>query len=223
MISTSWKRATSAAVALAALALWGAPARGAPNAAAADARVAQARAAVREMLDEALPVLRNPQADEARKLAELTEVAERRFDLRRMSALVLGRTRRALSPDQRDAFRREFERHLTATYAGNLARVSDEAVEIGDSRLERNGDVTVASRIVGGGADGLALDYRLRSRGEDPWRVIDVSIEGVSVARSFRAQVREIVAAEGPERLIEILREKNDRAEADRAAPEAGD
>jgi phospholipid transport system substrate-binding protein len=50
----------------------------------------------------------------------------------------------------------------------------------------------------------------MRAR-DDSWYVIDVIIEGVSLISNFRSQVQEIVSANGPSRLIEILREKNEK------------
>ena len=209
MTSTSWTKTRSAAFALVAAVGWlyAAGASASPQ--------DEARAAVQETLDELLAVLREPRTDEKQKLTELTDVAEKSFAIERMSALVLGKqNRRKLTPEQRGEFLLEFKQHLLATYAGNLMRVSEEKVEVTGSRLERNGDVTVASRVVGGGADGLELSYRMRSR-EGPWLVIDVYIDGVSVARNFRAQVQEIVASQGVEQLIRTLREKNAQADSD--------
>jgi phospholipid transport system substrate-binding protein len=180
----------------------------------------EARATVQATIDEVLPVLRNQQLSRDDKVAQLTEIAERRFDLKLMTGLILGRTRRQLSPPQQDEFLAEFKRHLTVTYADSMQRVRDERVEITGSRVEPNGDVTVKSRIVGGAANGVRLDYRLRSS-SSTWRVIDVFIEDLSVAQNFRSQVQEIVSSSGPDRLIATLRAKNDKAEAERRAAPA--
>jgi phospholipid transport system substrate-binding protein len=62
--------------------------------------------------------------------------------------------------------------------------------------------------VVGGAADGARLDYRMRAR-DGEWKVIDVVIERISLISNFRSQIQEVVSSEGPERVIEILREKN--------------
>ena len=216
MTSTSWTKTPSAVFALAAAVLWlgAAPAGASPE--------QEARQALRQTLDELLAVLKDPRVGSEQKLADLTVAAERRFAIERMSALVLGReNRRKLAPEQRAEFLQEFKRHILTTYASSLMRVSEEKVEVTSSRLERNGDVTVFSRVVGGSADGLELGYRMRSR-EGPWLILDVFIDGVSVARNFRSQVQEIVATQGVEELIRTLREKNRRAAAERAEEAAG-
>jgi phospholipid transport system substrate-binding protein len=118
-----------------------------------------------------------------------------------------------MSPKQRADFEQEFKRHLSVTYGSSVDRYSEEEVEVSDSRAERNGDVTVRTRVVGKG-DSIHVDYRLRSRSNE-WYVIDVIIEGVSMVSNFRSQTQEIISQEGPDGLIEKLREKNTEREAE--------
>jgi phospholipid transport system substrate-binding protein len=173
-----------------------------------------ARAVVEQTSAEVLGLLAQKQLPRDVRIEKLTEIAERRFDLPLMTGLILGRNRTKLSPQQREDFRKEFERHLTVTYGDSLDRYSNEKVEVVQSRAEPNGDVTVKTRIYGGRAgEGVAVDYRLRAK-SDPWRVIDVIIEGVSVVQNFRSQVQEIISNNGVDRLITTLREKNDRKAA---------
>ncbi len=82
-------------------------------------------------------------------------------------------------------------------------------MEIGDAREEKNGDVTIHTTIVSSGtANGAVITYRLRSRNDEPWRVLDVMIEGVSTVQNFRAQIQDIVSTKGAEQLVSIIRDK---------------
>ena len=62
------------------------------------------------------------------------------------------------------------------------------------------------TRVKGATGD-TTVDYRLR-KGDAGWRGIDVIIEGVSLVQNFRSQAQEIVSAEGPDGLIQKLRDK---------------
>jgi phospholipid transport system substrate-binding protein len=210
MISTSWTK-TFWSSALALLLLL------APGAARAGAQE-DARLVVEQTSSEVLTLLGDKGLSKSQRIEKLTAIAEERFDLVLMSGLILGRNRSKLTPAQRDEFLKEFKRHLTVTYGDSLEKYSEEKVEVTQTRAEANGDVTVKTRIVGGKADGIAVDYRLRAK-SGPWRVIDVFIEGVSVIQNFRSQVQEIVSTKGADRLISILREKNDRKAASSADP----
>lgn len=170
-----------------------------------------AKAAVNATVDSVLAVLHDEAMPEEQKRSAIEDIAYERFDFNTISRLVLARNWRRMTPAQREQFEQEFKRHLSVTYGDNLDSYGDEKVEITDSRAERNGDVTVRSRILGNG-DPIAVDYRLRSR-DGSWYVIDVIIEGVSLLSNFRSQTQEIISAEGPDGLIQKLREKNEGRE----------
>jgi phospholipid transport system substrate-binding protein len=178
---------------------------------ASDADRNAAVATVNATVDSVLAVLHDEKLALEQKRNAIEGIAYERFDFNTISRLVLARNWRRMTPAQREQFEQEFKRHLSVTYGDNLDSYGDEKVEITDSRAERNGDVTVRSRIVSDG-DPIAVDYRLRSR-DGSWYVIDVIIEGVSLLSNFRSQTQEIISAEGPDGLIQKLREKNEGRE----------
>jgi phospholipid transport system substrate-binding protein len=178
---------------------------------ASDADRDAAKAAVDATVDSVMTVLNNDAMPIAQKRDAIEAIAYERFDFTTISKLVLARNWRRMTPTQREQFEQEFKRHLSVTYGDSLDRYGDETVEITDSRAERNGDVTVRSRILGN-EEPLSVDYRLRSQ-NGSWYVIDVIVEGVSLLSNFRSQTQEIISAEGPEGLIQKLREKNEGRE----------
>ncbi len=184
----------------------------APTEADESSATAAARVTLSATVDEVFEVLRGEGTDTDARIAELQEITDRRFNFSRMTKLVLGRNRKKLSKEQQLEFEQEFKRLLTVTYGGYIEKIADEKVEIGASRLERNGEVTVKTKIVGSSVDNLLVDYRMREN-DGIWAIIDVIIEGISLVQNYRTQVQEIVSAEGPERLIVVLREKNNDAE----------
>lgn len=180
----------------------------APTEANESSATAAARMTLSATVDEVFEALRGEGTDTDARIAELQEITDRRFNFSRMAKLVLGRNRKKLSEEQQLEFEQEFRRHLTVTYGRHIEGIADEKVEIGASRLERNGDVTVKTKIVGGSVDSILVDYRLREN-DGTWAIIDIIIEGVSLVQNFRTQIQEIVSTDGPEELINVLREKN--------------
>jgi len=205
------------AAAALALALVAAPAR-ADDAAAADPAISAARAVVRQTVDQVLAILANKDWPAEKRVSAIEQIAYARFDFDTIARLVLATNYRRFSAAQRVEFVNEFKSHLSRSYGSRVDRYEQEKVEITGARLEPRGDVTVLTRIVGGQADGVEMNYRLRSH-EETWQVIDVVIEGVSLVSSFRSQFKEVVSQGGPELLLERLKDKNARFEVE--APSA--
>lgn len=170
----------------------------------------------------ALEVLKDQSLDPAARRRRIEALADESFDFDTMSRLVLARSWSRLSPEQQPQFVDEFRKHLSVTYGRNLDSYRNEAVAILGDREEARGDWTVKSKIVRGGTEDIAVDYRLR-RNSEQWKIIDVTIEGVSLVANFRSQFQEIVSNGGVDRLLTLLRDKNAAGESllppEKAAP----
>jgi phospholipid transport system substrate-binding protein len=171
------------------------------------------RAVVKRMTDAALDVLRDKSLSSDQKRHRLEEVVFPEVDFDTMSRLVLARNWSRFSAPQQADFVKEFKAHLSMTYGRNIENYRNERVEIVGDQDEGRGDWLVKSKIVRtGGAEDIQVDYRLRKEG-DAWRIIDMVIERVSLVANFRSQFQEIVSQGGPEKVLELLRDKNARGE----------
>jgi phospholipid transport system substrate-binding protein len=156
--------------------------------------------------------------------AYVEEMADRilgpRVDFSRVSALVLGKYWRQASPEQRQAFSREFKRLLVRTYATTFLEFDDWEIRFqpmppgaGDT------DVTVRTEVIHSAGPPVAVLYRLR-RDDQGWKAYDVVIEGVSLVTNYRSSFAREVRRHGMDRLIERIAELNDRRSSD-GSPEA--
>ena len=165
-----------------------------------------ARSFVQGTIDQVMAILHNGSMPLDQKKVQVEELAYERFDFELISRLVLARNWQRFSPQQKTDFIDAFKKHLSATYRDTLDSFKDETIAIASSRAEKNGDVTVMTRVKGTTGD-TSVDYRLR-KSDVGWRGIDVIIEGVSLVQNFRSQAQEIVSNEGPDGLIKKLRAK---------------
>ena len=169
---------------------------------------------IQQTSDQALAILKDQSVDAATRRRRLEDLAGQRFDFETMSRLTLGRNWNQLSSAQQPEFVQEFKEHLSVTYGRNIDSYSNEVVEIVGDREEARGDWTVKTKIVrGGGNADILVDYRLRRSG-DGWKIIDVTIEGVSLVANFRSQFQDIVSKGGVDRLLVLLQEKNQKGES---------
>jgi phospholipid transport system substrate-binding protein len=166
-----------------------------------------ARAMVRKTIDLVLAELAKEGVDDDVKIKSLESIVFGNFQFETISRLVLARNFKKFSKEQQQEFEDHFKVYLSRSYGTRLLRYADEKVEFGAARLEKRGDVTVKTSIVGGKADGIEMNYRARNR-DDAWKVIDVVIEGISLVSNFRTQFKDIINREGPEGLLAKLRDK---------------
>ncbi len=166
------------------------------------------RGVIEETVSAALAVLKDAKLSKQERRSRVQEIAYARFDFGTMSRLVLARNWNLFSEAQQGEFEREFKTFLARSYGSRLDAYNEQEVEIVGEQAEPRGDVTIRTRIQGGDFEGVAMDYRLRSRGGE-WRVIDVVIEGISLVSNYRDQFKEILSRGGPDQLLRELREKN--------------
>jgi len=188
-----------------------APAVSAKNAGARETATEKAaRAVISTTADEVLAVLRTSGLSNGQRLEKLEKIVYVRFDLATMSRLVLGKKWRSFSAAQRDTYITEFIDYISNYYGSRLDSYTEEDVEVLEAKDRPRGDVQVGTRMVGGQANGVLVNYRLRlDSGE--WKIIDVTIESISLVKNFREQFSEVVKREGPDGLIRSLREKNEQ------------
>jgi phospholipid transport system substrate-binding protein len=154
------------------------------------------------------------------KLRIVQGQVDQAVDFPTISKLVLARNYKKFTEAQREEFIGEFRRHLMFTYWKNASSVKFFEIEVKGEREEKRGDWTVKTLVLDG-ADGLKMDYRLRLIGKDAqnpgeWKIIDILVEGVSLVSNFRSQFQSVVSNQGADKLLELLRDKNAKAEAER-------
>ncbi len=154
-----------------------------------------------------LQVLRGDGTREAKR-EEIERLADEHFAFATIAKLSLGRDWRDFSTEERDEYVQLFRIFLAQRYGSQLDRFSGEDVAILGERPEPRGDVTVRTELIRPTGDRVSVDYRLRQYDEN-WRIIDVTIESVSLVGSFRSQFHEVLKDGGPQALLQQLREKN--------------
>lgn len=170
-------------------------------------------AVVQETADAVVAVLADKSLSVEQRRHKVEDIVYAHFDFETLSHLVLARNWKDLTPEQQKAFVEEFKRHLSVTYGKNVETYNNEKAVVTGDRAEARDDWTVKTKIVRHNADDILVDYRLRKEGNE-WRVIDVTIEGVSLVANFRAQFQEIISHDGVAKLIDLLREKNAKGES---------
>ena len=172
------------------------------------------KAVVTRVTNAAIEVLRDTTSSPAAKRERLEQIVLADTDFDALARLVLAQSWGKFSETEQAAFVEQFRRHLSMTYGRDIENYRNETVAVQGLREEPRGDVTVRTKILrGGGANDIAVDYRLRKLTDGRWKIIDFVIEGVSLVANFRSQFASMLSSSSPAQLIRTLEERNARAE----------
>ena len=132
------------------------------------------------------------------------------FDFSRMTQLSMGKHWRSASETQKTAVGEAFQEHFVATYSKQLFnyRNTDPVIESEPGATEKTAVLKASVRNQRG--EDVTLFLRLERRA-DRWRIIDVTVEGVSYLVTNRGQFSEVIANKGIDGLIQSLREATKR------------
>ena len=133
-------------------------------------------------------------------------------DVSGMSRSVLGREAwNKASAADRQEFTKVFTQLIIRTYANPLAEYTDETVKFLPVRGSIDGQFTrVNSVIIRSNGQNIPLSYSLVSK-NNTWKIYDLSVEGVSLLQSFRAQFGQILQNSSMQHLIAQMR-RNSKA-----------
>ncbi len=127
----------------------------------------------------------------------------------RMTSSAVGPSWRQASAAQKKSLEDEFKKLLVRTYAGALAQVSDQKVELKPMRARPDDtDVLVRSEIVGRG-DPIQLDYRLVKGSDGDWKIYNINVLGIWMVDTYRSQFAQEINSGGLDGLIATLAARN--------------
>jgi phospholipid transport system substrate-binding protein len=188
------------------------PAATGTRAGAATAAAPAARGVVERVLRDVTVILRDSKTTRDEKRAQVRAIADAMIDFDTLGRLAMGANGRDLTDAKRAEFAREFRQHVINTYGHFTDDYTDEDLVVAADNAETRGDWTVQTKIMGmkdGARQELAkVDYRLRPK-DGQWKIIDITIEGVSMMANFRAQFQDIMTSGGIDKLLKLLHEKN--------------
>ena len=194
------------AVALVAAWVWTAPGLAR---AASDDRAGQAAAFIRSLGAELLAIQAEAgDGATATRSARLEGLIRRGFDLDLTSQLVLGKYWNRATQAHRQAFKELFAKYLLHSYARHLRAYRVETLAIVSSNPVGKSDFLVETRVEGAQGDDPANPiWRLRRR-DGGFKIIDVHVDGISLALTERSQFGSVIRRNGLDGMLSALRER---------------
>ena len=153
-------------------------------------------------------ILRN---EPSRMYNLVSELIFPHFDFPIMAQLVIREHWKAASEDTRAAFVEQFRQLLVKTYSIALLEFSGQEINYpnNDGIDVSAKTVLVNQEIEQPGSRSIKLGYRLH-KGSGDWKVFDVSIDGVSLVKTYRASFSSMIEDAGLDGLVSNLSAKNE-------------
>ena len=174
---------------------------------------------VRGFSDEAFAMLSDETLDAEARTEEFRRLLREGFHLEAIGKFVLGRHWRRASEPERREFGQLFEDYIVAGYARQLGEYGGERLAVEGGRSKGKSGAIVMSRIIRPQGESFQVEWRL-IHGSAGWRIIDIVVEGVSMAMTHRAEFSSVIASQDGSvgGLLEVLRSKTVQPPAHTAA-----
>jgi len=167
---------------------------------------------VRKVTADVLETVRSDKtllADRKRALALVEEKVLPLLDFREATQLAVGKAWWGATPAQRDQLLTEFRGLLIRIYSNAIDTYLGQTIQVLPVRVAAGAtETTVRNRYLKPGAPPVLVEYAMRKTA-DGWKIYDISVEGVSLVLTYRAEFEQVTRASGIEGLIKRLVEKN--------------
>jgi phospholipid transport system substrate-binding protein len=172
---------------------------------------------------DAIVLLGSEQLDDVQRRGAFRGLLRRGFDLDRVGRFVLGRHWRQAKEAERQEFLSLFEDYIVATYARRLGGLSNDSLIVTGHRMIGDGTALVDSQVSPSPDLRVNVEWRMTRHGDD-WRIVDIMVEGVSLAMTQRAEFGAVIRAGGGELglLLDKLRQKTAHLREQRVASQVG-
>lgn len=154
--------------------------------------------------------LDDPSLTQTEKERELRNVFRQNFDVPAISRFVLGKHWRKTSTTERQGFVDAFEEMNTRQFLAMVGEFSEEmfsVVKVQEDAAKPSLSL-VSTKIAQSEGEPISAVWRVRNN-DGQYKILDIVVEGVSMAITLRHEYGTVVKTDGVDGLIAIMREKN--------------
>ncbi|HKT20625.1 MAG TPA: ABC transporter substrate-binding protein [Stellaceae bacterium] len=153
---------------------------------------------IANLVSEAVAEMKQPQDSDEVRAAKFRALLEQGFDLPRISRFVLGRFWNTASDEERRRFTTLFENWVVRTYSARFRDYSGQTIKVTGTRPESDISTVVLSQFISPNAPQPArVEWHVRKEGDGSFKVVDVSVEGVSMALTQRDEIASVADRNG--------------------------
>lgn len=165
-----------------------------------------ARKFVQDLASRAVAMLGNYKTgDTDRSLAQFRDLVREGFDLELIGRFALGNSWRSATPAQQQEYQRLFATYVLDSYSRRLGAYKDESFKVTGAGPYGSSDALIQTEIDRPDGAPITAGWRVRDI-DGHMKIIDVIVEGVSMALTQRQEFASVVQRSGLDGLIDDLR-----------------
>ena len=148
---------------------------------------------IQQTADEASEAL-NKRLSKEEKMEKLKVIAKKAVDIKGIGYYSLGKHRKGLAEKEKKEYIKIFEEYFLKSFSSRLAEYTDPKIRV-ESQKILNEKYTMVSSVLMATKDKpeIKIDWRVITKNPDKPLIIDVIIEGVSLAKVQREEFNSII------------------------------
>jgi phospholipid transport system substrate-binding protein len=163
--------------------------------------------------NQAIGALQSPNLTLAQREAQFRGLLAQGFDLRFIGRFVLGKHWREASPGEKSDYLALFSEYVLQTYSSRLGGYAGETLTVKGARQASEKDIVVQTQIDRPSGPPILAEWRVRVK-DGQYRIIDVAVEGISMAVTQRSEFSAVVKRNGIPGLLALLRARTTKISA---------
>ncbi|MDP6830220.1 MAG: ABC transporter substrate-binding protein [Alphaproteobacteria bacterium] len=179
-------------------------------AAASPEAVAGASAFISSLAQRAIAILQSSNGKLESREAQFRVLLSNGFDMAFIARFVLGKHWRKATPQERADYVALFTEFILKSYSRRLGGYSGETFTVAGAKTAGKKDIMVKTKIVQPGGPPIKADWRVRPR-KGEYKIIDIMVEGVSMAVTQRSEFNAVVRKRGMQGLLQALRARTEK------------
>lgn len=160
---------------------------------------------VDKLAHEALAVLRSTDGSLDAREHQVRQILGRGFDLKVIGRFVMGKAWKKATPEQKAEYQGLFSEYVLRTYSRRLGGYAGETFTVVKAQPLGKKDALVTTEISRPAGPPLLAGWRVRG-GAKGYRILDIVVQGISMAATQRSEFAALVRRQGVDGLIETLR-----------------
>jgi len=179
-------------------------------AAASPQAVAGAQSFITNLAQQGLTILQSTGGKIEQREAQFRNLLANSFDMPFIARFALGKYWRKATPQQRADYVALFTEFILKSYSRRMGGYSGETFSVSSARTAGKKDIMVKTQIVQPGGPPIKADWRVRPQ-KGQFKIIDIMVEGVSMAVTQRSEFSAVVRQRGVPGLLQALRARTEK------------